>query len=120
MAESIFERYGGFASVRKIVSEFYDRVLDDAALSPFFAHTDMRRQIDHQTQFISSLIGGPASLSDEGLRRVHQHLGIGNTDFDAMMAVLSETLEDFGFTHDDVRHVMNEMNRRRHLVVTRA
>jgi len=120
VSESIFERYGGFAFVRKVVSEFYDRVLDDVSLSPFFANTDMRRQIDHQTQFIASLIGGPASLSDEGLRRVHQNLGIRDADFDTMMGVLAETLEDFGFSGEDVRQVMGEMNRRRHLVVTRA
>ena len=29
MSQTIFERYGGFATVRKIVSTFYEYVLED-------------------------------------------------------------------------------------------
>jgi hemoglobin len=40
---------GGFAKVRLLVSEFYDRVLDSDTLAPYFDGIDMRRLIDHQT-----------------------------------------------------------------------
>jgi truncated hemoglobin YjbI len=41
MAQSIFERHGGFARVSRMVMSFYDRVLDSPVISPYFAATDM-------------------------------------------------------------------------------
>ena len=57
MASTMFERYGGFASVSKIVSEFYDKVLDSPSLSPFFDGIPMKRLVDHQTKFIAQVMG---------------------------------------------------------------
>ena len=42
MAETIFERLGGFSEVRKIISDFYERVLDEEDLAGYFDHVDMR------------------------------------------------------------------------------
>jgi hemoglobin len=61
VAQSLFEKYGGFAQISKVVMVFYDKVLDPDLVGPFFDNIDMRRQIDHQTQFIASVMGGPAS-----------------------------------------------------------
>ncbi len=61
MSVSMFDRYGGFATVRTIVSSFYDKVLDSDRLSRFFVDIDMRALVDHQTKFVASLMGGPAS-----------------------------------------------------------
>ena len=58
-AETMFERYGGFARVSRVVSSFYERVLESPSLAPYFAGIDMRRQIDHQTKFIASIRAGP-------------------------------------------------------------
>jgi hemoglobin len=81
MAASMFERYGGFASVSRIVSEFYDKILDSPVTSPYFENTDMKTQIDHQTKFIASLMGGPASYSNGQLERVHIPLKIDQAAF---------------------------------------
>ena len=67
MRQTIFERYGGFSKVSKVVMSFYDKILNSSILAPYFAKTDMKRLIDHQTKFISSLMGGPASYTSEHL-----------------------------------------------------
>jgi hemoglobin len=56
------------------VLSFYDRVLTSATIAPFFADVDMRRLVDHQAKFISSVMGGPSSYSTAALREVHAHL----------------------------------------------
>ena len=63
--KTTFERLGGFARVRLIVSDFYDKVLDSERLARHFAGIDMRQLIDHQTKFIAAIMGGPAAFSDE-------------------------------------------------------
>ena len=118
MAQTLFERYGGFAQVSKVVSEFYDQAQESPVIGPFFANTDMRRQIDHQTKFISSLLGGPTSFSDEQLKSAHAHLAIDDEAFEEVASLLEETLEDSGFEAADVAVVKREVTRRKHIIVT--
>lgn len=71
MRHTIFERYGGFAKVSRIVSSFYDKILESPITSTYFDNIDMRRLIDHQTKFIAYVMGGPASYTNDQLERVH-------------------------------------------------
>ena len=118
MSQTIFERYGGFATVRKVVSTFYEYMLDDEVMAPYFAEVDMRRQIDHQSKFISAVMGGPASYSDEHLQRVHARLGIDHDAFRIMGSLLKEAMEEHDMAAADVDAVMHEIVIREHLVVS--
>ena len=118
MASTIFERYGGFASVSRIVSAFYDKALDSPILAPYFESVDMRRLIDHQTKFIASLMGGPASYSDIELKRLHEHLDISENAFNEMAKLLAETLEDFDVEDRDVGTVVQEIRDRKRFIVS--
>ncbi len=118
MNQTIFERYGGFATVRKVVSTFYEYVLEDEVVSPYFAGVDMRRQIDHQSKFVSAVMGGPASYSDEHLQRVHERLGIDHQAFVVIASLLREAMEDHGMAAADVDAVVKAFSAREHLVVT--
>ncbi len=118
MVTTMFERYGGFASVSKLVMAFYDKVLDSDILEPYFASVEMRRLVDHQTKFISSLMGGPASYSDQKLKEVHAHLRIDTRAFEEMAYLLRETLEDAGMDDDDVDSIISEITKRKSLIVS--
>jgi len=121
MAQSIFERYGGFAKVSRIVSSFYDKANESALLAPYFENIDMRRLIDHQTKFVAFLMGGPASFSNEELERVHSRLNINDREFDEMVALFKETLEDFDFEDTDIAAVQSELiSRKRYIVARRS
>jgi hemoglobin len=118
MAQSIFERNGGFAKVSRVVMSFYERVIDSPIMSPYFAKTDMKQLIDHQTKFIAYLMGGPASFSDDHLERVHQRLGIDRRTFNEMVSLLTETLKDFDFSDEDIAIIEKELERRAPLIIT--
>ncbi len=119
MQQTIFERYGGFATVRKVVSTFYDYVLEDDTTAPYFEGVDMRRQIDHQSKFVSAVMGGPGSYSDEHLQRVHERLGIDKPAFDTIAGLLAEAMGDHGMEQADIDAVVHEFAIREHLIVTR-
>jgi hemoglobin len=117
----MFERYGGFSSVRRIVSAFYDEVMETPHLARHFAGVDLKRLIEHQTLFISYLMDGPgAGYSDEVLRRVHTRLGITKDEFDDMADLLAETLEDQGVEDDDIATVEHRFRNREALIVRPA
>lgn len=117
MEKSIYDQLGGFTTVRKVVIEFYNRVLDEAELSPYFAKINMERQIDHQTKFISMLLGGPASFSDIHLKSVHIKLNITNDHFELIKELIIETLEDFDLDEKHVDYISDEFEKRRDLIV---
>ena len=117
MAQSIYQKYGGFGAVNRIVMSFYDSVLDHDDLGGYFDGIDMKSLIDHQTKFIASLLGGPASFSDDHLKRAHAKLGITPDHFDAMKHVLEQTLLDHGVDAGDVAAVIGEVEARRSTVL---
>jgi hemoglobin len=117
MKRTIFEKYGGFSSVSRVVMSFYDKMLDSSVTSPFFDGIDMKRLIDHQTKFIATVMGGPASYTKEQIERVHLHLGITEPAFKESMELLRETLEDFDLLDGDIDQVIDEMNSYKHEVV---
>ena len=120
MTDTPFERYGGFANVRKIVSEFYDRVLSSESLQPYFEGIDMRILVDHQTKFISAVMGGPGAFSDDALRRAHMRLNISRDDFHEMTDILRETLEDFDLNEADVDLICSEVTKREPVIVANS
>jgi hemoglobin len=120
MTVTAFERAGGFAKLRQVVADLYDRALESEALAHHFADIDMRVLIDHQTKFIASLMGGPASFTDEALRRAHVRLNITRDEFAAMAELLRETLEDHDFQPADVDFVIGEFRRREACIVTQG
>ncbi|XWN30077.1 MAG: group 1 truncated hemoglobin [Devosia sp.] len=116
-ADTLFVRYGGFAKIRAVVMDFYDRVLDNDLVGWHFDGIDMARLIDHQTKFIAALTGGPAEISDERLKRAHRHLRVRHDEFDELVSVLSATLEAAGFTPADRAGVLSAIEARRNLIV---
>ncbi|MGF1625125.1 MAG: truncated hemoglobin [Alphaproteobacteria bacterium] len=117
MAVSLFEKYGGFASISKIVMSFYDKVLESDLTGPYFDDIDMRRLVDHQTKFVASVMGGPASYADDVLRRVHAPYSIDRAAFDEMTRLLRETLVEYEFQPADIDTVVDHIRSKSGLVI---
>lgn len=117
MATSVYDELGGFFAVRKIIIEFYNRVLDDPLLMDVFKGVDMDRVIDHQTKFFAMLLGGPDSYTDEEIKRIHIRLNLDHQNFDQTKKHLSETLYHFDLSDDHVNYVVNEFEIRRKFIV---
>ncbi len=118
MASHMFERYGGFAALSRIVAALFDKVLASPRLSPFFSDVDMERLVEHQTKFIATVMGGPESYSKEDLRQAHSHLKIDMAAFAEMIELLEETLEDFDFDESDIDTVVDRVSSRARFIVT--
>jgi len=117
MTKSPYEKYGGFSAVSKIVLDLYDRLLDDDDIGPFFDGIDMTRVVDHQTKFVSSLMGGPAFYTDDQIQKMHARLAIAHEHFDSLKRILRATLVDHGVEPEDADAVVGAFESRRGLVV---
>ncbi len=115
---TMFDRYGGFATVSRIVSAFYDQVMDAPELEPYFQNINMARLIDHQTKFIASVMGGPASYTLDQLERTHARIGINEEDFLTVAKILRETLEDFEMDESDIASLINTVMAAKRAIVS--
>ena len=96
---TLFERLGGDAAIEAAVVRFYEKVMADNSLAPFFANLDMERQIQKQIAFMTLAFGGPNKYSGRDLRTAHQKLvktGLDGGHFDAVAGHLKSTLEELG------------------------
>lgn len=116
---TLFEKYGGFANVSRIVMSFYDRVLDSDRVGDYFEDIDMKRLIDHQTKFVASIMGGPASFTDEMLQRVHARYEIDQEDFDEVARLMRDTLVEHGVEENDIATILTEIEARGPVIISR-
>ena len=93
---SSYESIGGESAVRAAVDDFYARLLADRQLAAFFTGTDLRRLQAHQRAFIAAALGGPEIFAGREMAAAHAGLGIGDSDFDAVVGHLVGTLTALG------------------------
>ncbi|MEM6824667.1 MAG: group 1 truncated hemoglobin [Pseudomonadota bacterium] len=117
MTKTPYEKYGGFSTVSRIVMSLYDKLLDDDDVGPFFDDVDMPQLIDHQTKFVSTLMGGPASFTDTHIANAHKHLEIDDMHFDRLKELIVETLEEFSVDTEDSDAVLAAFEARRGLLI---
>lgn len=96
METSIYEQLGGADAIEAVVAMFYERVLADPLLQPFFRGVQMSRQHQKQVQFFTTALGGPAVYQGKDMRAAHQGLGIERRHFDAVAGHLVAALREAG------------------------
>ncbi|KAB1197167.1 MULTISPECIES: group 1 truncated hemoglobin [Haloferax] len=104
--QSLYERLGGRDAISAVVDEFYDRMLADERVAHYFEDVDMVAQRAHQTQFISSVAGGPVEYTGEDMRAAHDHLGLSHEDFAVTAEHLQGALEEFDVPPEEIEEVM--------------
>jgi hemoglobin len=117
-APSDYERVGGGRAVRAVVDDFYQRVLADPSLAPFFTGVDITGLKRHQVLLVSQVIGGPAQYDGRELDQAHAHLDIADDDFDAVVVHLVASLQGAGVPDDVIGRVGEALGAMRPAVVT--
>ena len=106
---SLYERLGGEAAITATVGQFYERIMGDASLSPFFADLDMDRQINKQIAFMTMAFGGPHGYTGKDLRTAHAGLvkrGLNEGHFGSVAKHLQDTLEALEVPGELITEVM--------------
>ena len=105
-AQSLYERLGGGSAIRSVVDRFYELVLVDPVLRPFFAGVDLARLRRHQALFISQVAGGPADYDGREMVVAHAGRGIDDDAFDRVATHLAESLREHGVRPAEIDEVV--------------
>jgi hemoglobin len=107
---TLYERLGGQSALAVLVDEFYDRVLADPELAPFFAHTSIEKLRRMQSEFLASMLDGPVQYTGVALSHAHAGRGITLHHYRLFANHFLETLKDRGVAPEDIALVLDRLN----------
>ncbi len=96
----MYSRVGGGAAVARVIDDFYEQVLVDGELAPYFQGVDMTGQRRHLAAMVSQVMGGPREYSGRELSDAHAHLGVTDAAFDKVAGYLVDALSSNGVPQD--------------------
>ncbi|MCH7622995.1 MAG: group 1 truncated hemoglobin [Nitrospinae bacterium] len=97
---------GGKDAVNAAVDIFYEKVIADPQLKPFFDGVDMARQRNKQKAFLTYAFGGAPIYSGKNMREAHKRLvekGMNSFHFDAVLSHLKNTLKELSVPSELIR-----------------
>ena len=105
-AVSDYDAIGGGPAVSAVVNDFYERVLGDPQLAPYFEGVDMPRLKRHQVLLVTQVLGGPNNYDGRALDEAHKGLGVDHDDFAAVAGHLTASMRDAGVPEDVIRRAI--------------
>ena len=107
---TLYDRIGGEAAVARMMDSFYERVLADPELAPFFARVSMEKVRSMQTLFFCTALDGPLEYSGRPLATVHYGLGIRPPHLTRFVGHLLATLRDLRLDENDVLEIVSRID----------
>ena len=89
---SLFERFGGRATLERVHVLFYDKLYAHPWLSGFFTGINQKLIENQQSDFFSQLTGGPKNYSGRMPQHAHAHIFISEELFLVRHELLRESL----------------------------
>lgn len=92
---SLYDRLGGKAAVNAVIEDFVGRAAGDSRINAKFVRTDVPRLKAMLIEQVTAATGGPAAYSGRSMRETHDRMGVTAGEFDALVADLVATLDQF-------------------------
>lgn len=102
---SLYERIGGEENVKLMVTAFYQRVLLDPLISPFFQDTEIEKLEKMQVAFFTIALGGDEPPKMPSLLASHRGLGVESRHLTRFTELLVQTLEEVGIPEQETKEI---------------
>jgi len=123
MIDQLYEHVGGSGTIKKLVEIFYDRVLADPILAPFFPDADMPGLRAKQVMFLSMLLGRARTFSGRDLAAAHagaRTQGLTDAHFDALLRHFDEAMQELDISNVYIQQVLARIEATRDAVLGRS
>jgi hemoglobin len=104
--DTLYDRLGEREGIRAVVDDFYDRLLADDDLGPFFADADMETLRRTQTDHLCEAAGGPETYDAEPVRAAHLHVPFTPDHIERAVELLYRSLDAFDVPEEDADAVV--------------
>ena len=107
---TLFDKIGGPEGVKSLVNDFYERVLEDEALAPFFKDVAIGKLQNMQYEFFGAALGGDVHYSGLSLSHAHQGRGIEREHYERFVNHLLATLKGIDAEPEDTSRLIARIN----------
>jgi hemoglobin len=106
-------------AIRAVVGDFLGRVVADQRINAFFRGVDAGELSARLTDQICQVSGGPCRYAGRPMREVHASMGIGDSDFDALVEDLGASLDHFNVGPAEKAELLRTLGGLRGQIVTK-
>jgi hemoglobin len=92
---SLYERLGGLDAITAVVDSFVARCAADDRINRKFERSDIPRLKKMLVDQVCEAAGGPCTYTGRDMRETHDGMGVTAGEFDALVADLVATLDEF-------------------------
>jgi hemoglobin len=110
-SDSLYDRLGGEATVTALIDTFYERIIADDDLRPFFEHSSMDTLRRMQREFIAAALGGPIVYAGRSIREAHAGRGITKKHLALFIEHLMESLKVHDISDQDSYDIISRLNK---------
>lgn len=103
---TLYERLGGHEGSWAVVDAFYDKLVADVRLGPFFEDAALETLRETQTAFLCEAAGGPETYDAEPVQDAHLHVPFTAADIQRALELLEQTLDEFDVPDGDAEAVV--------------
>jgi len=104
--DTLYERLGGRDGIAAVVDDFYDQLVADELLGPFFEGADLASLRRTQTDFLCEAAGGPERYDAAPVREAHRHVPFEPEHIERAVELLYESLDAFDVPRSDADAVV--------------
>jgi hemoglobin len=104
--DTLYERLDGREGIRAVVDDFYDRLVADDQLGPYFEDADVDSLRESQTEFLCDAAGGPETYDGPSVREAHLDVPFTPADIQRAVELLTRSLAAFDVPADDADTVV--------------
>ena len=102
---SLYARIGGGRVIAEVVDAFYDRILADPVMQPFFTNIIIdseSRQLNkgRLERFLGDATGGPVNYKGRDMREAHRNMNIQSLHFDKFVDYFTAALRERAVSSD--------------------
>jgi hemoglobin len=100
MNENLYEALGGYEILEKVHKTFYDKLYAHPWLKHFFEGIDRAMIEKQQSDFMTSVMGGPNFYSGKSPKFAHQHIFLTDEIFEIRSVLLKESILENGLSEE--------------------
>ena len=115
---TLYQALGAEDGIRGAVDAFYERVVADPELAPYFADVDMISLRRHQTDMLVTATGGPRTYTGQDMAEAHSGLDITDGAFNKVVGHLGATLQAAGADEQTIGSVVEALSPLRSAIVS--
>jgi len=103
---SLYDRLGGREAIVAVIDDFVGLAAADSRINGKFARTDVPRLKAMLVEQVCAATGGPETYSGRGMRETHDGMGVTAGEFDALVADLVATLDQFTVPAEEQKELL--------------